>query len=291
MTTLRIRDTTLAHSRPGRFVTRSVERPLHALDTVGQQITFLFQMIGAIPYTLRHYRREMMNVLRDITFGSGRIVVGGGTISVLVLLGIAVGGSIGIEGYSALNMVGMGPLTGFVSAYANTREMAPMVAAIGFAIQAGCRITAEVGAMRISEEIDALEAMAVRPIPFVVTTRVLAALITTIPLYLTTLILSYLSCALVVNVIHGQSEGTYYHYFEAFLQPSDVIYSIVKVSVFVVVVTYAHSYQGFYANGGPEGVGRASGQAIRASLVLVVLADMVMTLMFWGTDVGIRISG
>nr|WP_245551734.1 ABC transporter permease [Gordonia hirsuta] len=248
-------------------------------------------MLGSIPYTLRHYRREMTNVLTDITFGSGRIVVGGGTMSVLVLLGIAVGGSIGIEGYSALNMVGMGPLTGFVSAYANTREMAPMVAAIGFAIQAGCRITAEVGAMRISEEIDALEAMAVKPIPFVVTTRVLAALITTIPLYLTTLILSYLSCAVVVNVIHGQSSGTYYHYFESFLQPSDVIYSIIKVSVFVVIVTYAHSYQGFYASGGPEGVGRASGQAIRASLVLVVLADMLMTLIFWGLDVGVRISG
>ncbi|WP_341258710.1 MULTISPECIES: MlaE family ABC transporter permease [Gordonia] len=261
------------------------------LDNIGRQATFLFQMIGAVPYTIRHYRREMMNVLADITFGSGRIVVGGGTISVLVLLGIAVGGSIGIEGYSALSMVGMGPLTGFVSAYANTREMAPMIAAIGFAIQAGCRITAEVGAMRISEEIDALEAMAVKPIPFVVTTRVLAALITTIPLYLITLILSYVSCSVVVNVVHGQSSGTYYHYFESFIQPTDIIYSVIKVSVFVVIVTFAHSYQGFYASGGPEGVGRASGQAIRASLVLVVVADMVLTLVFWGVDVGIRISG
>lgn len=289
MTTFR--ETTFAQRGPVRLVMRVTDGTADAIDAVGRQVTFLFQMLGSIPYTLRHYRREMMNVLTDITFGSGRIVVGGGTMSVLVLLGIAVGGSIGIEGYSALNMVGMGPLTGFVSAYANTREMAPMVAAIGFAIQAGCRITAEVGAMRISEEIDALEAMAVKPIPFVVTTRVLAALITTIPLYLTTLILSYLSCAVVVNVIHGQSSGTYYHYFESFLQPSDVIYSIIKVSVFVVIVTYAHSYQGFYASGGPEGVGRASGQAIRASLVLVVLADMLLTLMFWGLDVGIRISG
>lgn len=289
--TFRISDTTLAQSRVGRLFGRALGVGSRALDELGRQTTFLFQMIGAIPYTLRHYRREMMNVLSDITFGSGRIVVGGGTVSVLVLLGVAVGGSIGIEGYSALNMVGMGPLTGFVSAYANTREMAPMIAAIGFAIQAGCRITAEVGAMRISEEIDALEAMAVNPVPFVVTTRVLAALITTVPLYLITLILSYLSCAVVVNVVHGQSSGTYYHYFESFIQPSDIIYSVIKVSVFVVIVTFAHSYQGFYATGGPEGVGRASGQAIRASLVLIVVADMVLTLMFWGLDVGIRISG
>lgn len=289
--TFRLSDTTLAHSRVGRLVRHALSAGSRTLDELGRQTTFLFQTIGAIPYTLRHYRREMMNVLSDITFGSGRIVVGGGTVSVLILLGVAVGGSIGIEGYSALNMVGMGPLTGFVSAYANTREMAPMIAAIGFAIQAGCRITAEVGAMRISEEIDALEAMAVNPVPFVVTTRVLAALITTVPLYLITLILSYLSCAVVVNVVHGQSSGTYYHYFESFIQPSDIVYSVIKVSVFVVIVTFAHSYQGFYATGGPEGVGRASGQAIRASLVLIVVADMVLTLMFWGLDVGIRISG
>ncbi len=287
----KISDSTLAQGRFGRPILRMTDALAAVLDNIGRQATFLFQMIGAVPYTIRHYRREMMNVLADITFGSGRIVVGGGTISVLVLLGIAVGGSIGIEGYSALSMVGMGPLTGFVSAYANTREMAPMIAAIGFAIQAGCRITAEVGAMRISEEIDALEAMAVKPIPFVVTTRVLAALITTIPLYLITLILSYVSCSVVVNVVHGQSSGTYYHYFESFIQPTDIIYSVIKVSVFVVIVTFAHSYQGFYASGGPEGVGRASGQAIRASLVLVVVADMVLTLVFWGVDVGIRISG
>lgn len=283
--------TTFAHRPVGKTIFRSIEGVSAAIENVGRQVTFLFQMIGAIPYALRHYRREMMNVLTDITFGSGRIVVGGGTVSVLALLGVAVGGSIGIEGFTVLDMVGMGPLTGFISAYANTREMAPMIAAIGFAIQAGCRFTAEIGAMRIGEEIDALESMAVKPIPFVVTTRVLAALITTLPLYLITLILSYLSCALVVNVIHGQSTGTYYHYFGSFIQTSDVVYSIIKASVFVVLVTFAHTYQGFYASGGPEGVGRASGQAIRASLVLIVIADMILTLMFWGLDVGIRISG
>ncbi|MFW0789238.1 MlaE family ABC transporter permease [Gordonia sp. CPCC 205333] len=283
--------TTFGQSRAGRAIrlgTRAVTSPA---DELGRQVTFYWLMLRSVPHTLRYYRRETMVVLTDITFGNGKVVVGGGTVSVLVLMGLAVGGSIGIEGYSALNMVGMGPLTGFVSAYANTREMAPMIAAIGFAIQAGCRITAEIGAMRINEEIDALEAMAVEPIPFVVTTRVIAALITTVPLYLLTLILSYISCALVVNVIHGQSSGTYYHYFEAFIQPSDVVFSIIKVGVFVVLVTLIHSYQGFYAAGGPEGVGRASGQAIRASLIVVVIADMMLTLTFWGLDVGIRISG
>ncbi|MGY2063146.1 ABC transporter permease, partial [Nocardia gipuzkoensis] len=159
-------------------------------ESLGHQATFLAHTLGAIPHTLRAYRRQTMVILTDITWGSGRLIVGGGTVAVLIFLGAAVGGSIGVEGFTALNMVGMGPLTGFVSAYANTREMAPMVAAIGFAAQAGCRMTAEIGAMRISEEIDALEAIGIRSIPFVVTTRVIAGLITIVPLYLLTLILS-----------------------------------------------------------------------------------------------------
>ena len=149
-------------------------------------------------------------------WGNGRLIVGGGTVSVLVVLGVAVGASIGIEGYNSLGTVGMEPLTGFVSAYASTRELAPMIAAIGFAAQAGCRMTAEIGAMRISEEIDALEAQGIQPIPFVVTTRVIAGLVTIVPLYLLTLILSYVSCAVVVSVVSGQSAGTYDHYFSAF---------------------------------------------------------------------------
>ncbi|GED96711.1 putative YrbE family protein [Gordonia crocea] len=286
-----ISQTTFGQSRPGRAIGRAWGAAMFPLDELGRQIGFYWAIVMSVPRTLRYYRRQMMTVLTDITFGSGKLVIGGGTVSVLVLMGLAVGASIAIEGFSALNMVGMGPLTGFVSAYANTREMAPMIAAVGFAIQAGCRITAEVGAMRINEEIDALEAMGVEPIPFVVTTRVIAALISTIPLYLLTLILSYLSCSVVVNVIHGQSSGTYNHYFEAFIRPEDVLYSVIKVAVFVALITLVHSYQGFFASGGPEGVGRASGQAIRASLIVVVLADMILTLTFWGLDVGVRISG
>ncbi|CNH05413.1 organic solvents resistance ABC transporter permease [Mycobacterium tuberculosis] len=248
-------------------------------------------MLGAIPHTLKHYRRQTGLLLVDMIWGNGSLIVGGGTIGVLVFMGAAVGGSVGIEGYGALDMVGMGPLTGFVSAYANTREMAPMIAGIGFAAQAGCRMTAEIGAMRISEEIDALEALGIQSIPFVVTTRVIAGMITIIPLYVVTLALSYVSCAMVVNVMHGQSSGTYYHYFDSFIHPSDVLFSVLKALIFVTVIIAIHCYQGYFASGGPEGVGRASGRAIRASIVTVVAADMVLTLLFWGNNPGIRISG
>ncbi|MEZ0362552.1 MlaE family ABC transporter permease [Mycobacterium sp. pUA109] len=283
----------LPHGLPAalRVPTAVAGVPMSLLDRLGHQATFGAQVLGAIPRTLRHYRRQTGALLVDMIWGNGSLIVGGGTIGVLVFLGAAVGGSVGIEGYSALNMVGMGPLTGFISAYANTREMAPMIAAIGFAAQAGTRMTAEIGAMRISEEIDALEAQAIRSIPFVVTTRVIAGMITIVPLYLLTLILSYLSCALVVNVVHGQSSGTYYHYFDSFIQPSDVLFSVGKAAIFVTLIIAIHGYQGYYATGGPEGVGQASGRAIRASLIIVVVTDMVLTLLFWGNNAGVQISG
>ncbi|BBY57136.1 MlaE family ABC transporter permease [Mycolicibacterium sarraceniae] len=283
---------------PARYVPGVVRVPVWIAERgdslfqrLGHQVSFLAEVLGTIPHTLKHYRHQTGVLLVDVMWGNGSLIVGGGTIGVLVFMGAAVGGSVGIEGYSALDMVGMGPLTGFVSAYANTREMAPMIAGIGFAAQAGCRMTAEIGAMRISEEIDALEALGIRSIPFVVTTRVIAGMLTIIPLYVVTLALSYVSCALVVNVLHGQSSGTYYHYFDSFIQPSDVVFSVLKAVIFVTLIIAIHGYQGYYAVGGPEGVGRASGRAIRASIVTVVAADMVLTLLFWGNSPGIRISG
>jgi phospholipid/cholesterol/gamma-HCH transport system permease protein len=261
------------------------------VERLGHMATFLALTLGAIPKTLKDYRRQTGALLVDMTWGNGSIIVGGGTVGVLVFMGVAIGASVGIEGFAALDMVGMGPLTGFVSAYANTREMAPMIAAIGFAAQAGCRMTAEIGSMRISEEIDALEAQGIRSIPFVVTTRVIAGFITIIPLYVITLLLSYLSCALVVNVLHGQSSGTYYHYFNSFIQPADIAFSVIKAVIFVTAIIAIHGYQGYYATGGPEGVGAASGRAIRASLITIVILDMILTLIFWGRDPGVRISG
>ncbi|MFV8319285.1 MlaE family ABC transporter permease [Mycobacterium sp. 23] len=286
-----------ARYRPGgmaavlRLPLGVANRGLSFFERLGHQASFLIMALGAIPRTVTRYRRHTGAILVDMIWGNGSLIVGGGTVGVLIFMGAAIGASVGIEGYAALDMVGMGPLTGFISAYANTREMAPMIAAIGFGAQAGTRMTAEIGSMRISEEIDALEVQGISSIPYVVTPRVVAGVITIIPLYLMSLVLSYLFCSLVVNVVHHQSSGTYYHYFDAFIQPSDVLLSVVKAAIFVLLIVAIHCYEGYYAAGGPEGVGQASGRAIRASLISVVVADMVLTLVFWGNNPGLRLSG
>jgi len=276
-------------------VTRPIVRAVTPLAEVPAQLghitTFIIDTVAGIRHVATTYRRQTLLYIQEFAWGRGAVLVGGGTAVVLVILGMAVGASIGIQGYASLDLVGMGSLTGFISSYANTRELAPIIAAIGFAAQAGCRLTAEIGSMRIAEEIDALESMAVRPIPYVVSTRVVAAITTIIPLYIVTLILSFVAAKLVVILMHGQSGGTYDFYFNAFLKPQDLVFSVIKVLIFVVSVVIVHSYQGYYATGGAEGVGRASGRAIRSSLIVIVVEDMILTLLMWGFDSGVRISG
>lgn len=272
-------------------ISRVVRRPYLALAGLGQQATFVVRTFASIPLTLRLYPAEVLRLLGDICWGSGAIVVGGGTIGVMVLLALFTGASVGIEGFNALDILGLAPLTGFVSAYANTREIAPLVAAVAFAAQAGCRYTAQLGAMRISEEVDALESMAVRPLPYLVTTRVLAAFIAIVPLYTIGLGGNYLATQLVLDWGYGQSPGTYLHYFQEFLVPTDIIWSVGKVMVFVVIATLVHCYFGFHAAGGPVGVGAASGRAIRTSIIAIVMSDMLITMALWGFDPGVRLSG
>jgi len=258
---------------------------------LGSFATFSSHAVTVVPVTVRRYRVEVMRQLTDIAWGTGAIIVGGGTIGIMVLLSIAAGTSLGIEGFNGLELIGLAPLTGFISAAVNTREIAPLIAALALASQVGCRFTAQLGSMRLNEEIDALSVMAVQPMRYLVTTRVLAAMVAIVPLYLVGLIGSYIASELSVVVLFHQSQGTYDHYFSAFIQGRDILLSVLKIVTFAFAVALIHCWFGFNATGGPQGVGEATGRAIRASIVVVVLLDMVLTLLFWGANPGFRVSG
>jgi len=241
--------------------TRYAERLWSPIESLGHRMHFVMLAFLGIGHALRRNRRHAVAIFTDLTWGNGRaVIVGGGVAPVLAIMGVVAGGVVGIVGFSALDMLGMGPLAGAMSALANPRELAPLIAAIGFAAQAGCRITAEVGAMRISEEIDALESQAIDPIPYVVSTRLIAAVAAVIPSYLIALALGFATTGATVALVDGNASGAYDHYFHMFTEPIDLIYSLVKVVVFVLVVTLVHAYEGFHASGGPEGVGIASGR-------------------------------
>ncbi len=282
---------TSVRGRASDALVRGLDGVLGVLAQIGDFVTFTGKTIAAIPATIVNYHREALRQLKDIAWGSGAIIVGGGTIGVMILLALSAGTSLGIEGFNGLEIVGLAPLTGFVSASANTRELAPLIAALALASQVGCRFTAQLGSMKIHEEVDALEVMAVEPTRYLVATRVIANSIAIIPLYLIGLIGSYIASMLSVVVIFGQSPGQYDHYFSTFILGRDVFLSVVKIVVFAIAITLIHCWYGMRVGGGPQAVGEATGRAIRASIVVVVVLDMMMTLLFWGGDSGFRISG
>lgn len=277
--------------RPLQQVKKSAQVPVDMVARLGHQVFFFLRSVGSIPLALRHYPKEVWRLLSDVTWGNGSVVVGGGTIGVILILSAFGGMTVGIQGYTSLNLLGLSPITGAISAFATTRELGPLLAALAFAAQAGCRFTAQLGAMRISEEIDALESIAIRPLPYLVSTRMFAAMIAIIPLYCLGLAMAYISCSLTVQLIGDTPSGTYAHYFYQFLIPGDVLYSLLKAMVFVAITTFIQCYYGFFASGGPEGVGIAAGRAIKMCIIVVVFADLFMTLAIWGVNPGIRISG
>jgi phospholipid/cholesterol/gamma-HCH transport system permease protein len=280
-----------APRRASDLVVGAVDGVLGALAKLGQFATFSWRTLTAVPMTIRLYHQEVLRQLKDIAWGSGALIVGGGTIGIMILLALSAGTSLGIEGFSGLELVGLSPLTGFISASANTRELAPLVAALALGAQVGCRFTAQLGSMRIHEEVDALEVMAIDPMRFLVTTRVLACMSAILPLYLIGLIGSYIASQAAVVFLFGQSPGQYSHYFLTFIQGRDILLSVVKIVVFALAIALIHCWYGMKVSGGPQSVGEATGEAIRASIVVVVVLDMILTLIFWGGDPGFRVSG
>jgi phospholipid/cholesterol/gamma-HCH transport system permease protein len=268
-----------------------LKRPLTELENLGAQLLFYGRVLKAIPFTIKRYSKEISRLLAEVTLGSGALAVIGGTIGVVVSMCFFTGTEVGVQGYAALDQLGTSALTGFVSAYFNTREISPIVAGIALAATVGCGFTAQLGAMRISEEVDALEVMAIPSMQFLVTTRVLAGLIAIIPLYIGGLLSSYFATRLVITQINGQSPGTYDHYFNTFLPPVDVLWSFGKVLIFAVLVILIHCYHGYNASGGPSGVGIAVGQAVRTSIVVVTVVDLLASMAIWGTTVTVRLAG
>jgi len=272
-----------------RLLIRPANRLTAVFDDLWHQFTFYARIVTTFPRGIKYWK-EIINLISDITIGAGALVVGGGMFFVIFSLSFFTGTEVGLEGFKGLQQIGAQQFTGLVSSVANAREITPLIAGVALAAQVGAGFTAQLGAMRISDEIDALEVMGVDAFIYLVTTRVIAALITMIPLYLAALFASFLATELVVTRFFFLSPGAYQHYFQLFLPARDVLYSFIKAMIFAVVVTLIHCYYGFFATGGPAGVGVAAGRAIRISIIVVVVLNLVLSLVMFGNG-GIRLVG
>lgn len=270
---------------------RMVGFPSRALENGGDHVRFYLGALRGVPHAVTRYRREVLRLISTVAFGSGAIALVGGTVVVVAFLTAFAGIELGLQGYSQLSNIGVEALSGFVSAYINTRLAAPALAGIALTATVGAGFTAQLGAMRVSEEIDALEVMSIHSVQYLVSTRIVAGLVSIIPLYAVSLLASYAATRLVVTMAFGQSSGAYQHYFNTFLIPSDIALSFVKVMCMSVVIMAVCCYYGYTASGGPAGVGRAVGNAVKVSLISILFADMLLSFALYGTSQSLNITG
>jgi phospholipid/cholesterol/gamma-HCH transport system permease protein len=286
---------TVSLPRPVRSLTKIATTPftatLNALENAGEQLSFYGKTVRWAPRTLISFKKEVIRLIAEVTLGSSALALIGGSVGVIAFLTFFTGTEVGLEGYQGLQQIGIAAFAGFVSAYFNTREIAPLVAGLALTATVGAGFTAQLGAMRISEEVDALEVMGIPSIPYLVTTRLIAGLVAVIPLYVVGLFASYFATRVIVTFYFHQSGGTYDHYFHQFLVPSDVLYSFVKIIIFSIIIMLIHCYYGYYAKGGPSGVGVAVGRAVRTSIVAINVVDLFLSLAIWGANTTVRIAG
>jgi phospholipid/cholesterol/gamma-HCH transport system permease protein len=254
---------------------RAVSRALGPVDSFGAILTFAGKAIAGIPRSFRY--------VREIWWYAAFLAIGSTPVA-LVITYIS-GSECSVEGFYSLSQLGGAQsLVGIFNALCDTREITPLF--FGFAIGAkvGCGIVAELGTMRINQEIDALETMGIPSVIYLVSTRIAASMIVLPLTYVFSLSTSYVASWIVQRYQFGGqvSAGVYFDYFWRFTNLHDLGFSILKAVVFAIIVVIVAVHQGYHASGGAVGIGRAVARTMAISLVLVVVFNAVMTEMFWG---------
>jgi phospholipid/cholesterol/gamma-HCH transport system permease protein len=214
--------------------------------------------------------------------------------SALVIWGLAfiLGLQCGIEGAYFSRSTGTPAYAGTFSAWCDLREIMPYAFGYMMSAKVGTGLVAEIGAMRISDEIDALEVMGINSLVFLCGTRLLAAWLVLPFIYVGAVGAGFLaSYVAVVQQIGETSSGGYFLIFWMFQNPPDLLYSLVKAMAMATVIVLVGCYYGYTASGGPVGVGTATAKSMVLNTVLVHLVGMVGTQIFWGSNPRAPIGG
>ena len=270
---------------------RSVGNVVDGWNRIGAQAQFYAKTLGAIPDAIVNYRTELLRLIAQMGLGTGALAVVGGTVAIVGFLTMTTGALVAVQGYNQLASVGFEALTGFASAFFNVRLIVPGTTSVALSATIGAGATAQFGAMRINEEIDALEVIGIRSVSYLAATRVVAGVLVVIPLYCIAVMMAFLAARLGTVVVYGQGSGVYDHYFNTFLNPTDLIWSFVQAVAMAVVIMLVHTYYGFTASGGPAGVGEAVGRAVRTSMVVASVEIVMISLAVYGQSGNFNLAG
>lgn len=247
---------------------------LGPFEVAGEIVIFAFRAIVAVPRALR-YPGEIWWYAAFLAVSSSPVAL---------VMTYFTGSECSVEAYYSLHQLGGAEsLAGLFNALCDTREITPLF--FGFAIGAkiGCGLVAELGTMRVNEEIDALETMGIPSIPYLVTTRMIASLMVIPLMYVLALAVSYLGSYIVQRYQIGLiSDGIYTAYFWRYSNLLDLSYSMIKAVVFAFLVICVGVYYGYNVTGGAVGIGRAVAKTMAVSLLLTTVVNAVLTNLFWG---------
>ena len=214
--------------------------------------------------------------------------------STIVIWGLVfiIGLQCGIEGAYFNRSVGAPAYAGVFAAWCDLRELVPYAFGYMMAAKVGTGIVAELGSMRISDEIDALEVMGIDSMTFLCATRLLAAWLVLPFMYIAAVGAGFFASYLaVVQQIGEVSSGGFFLIFWMFQNPPDLLYSVIKGMAMATVIVLVGCYYGYNAGGGPVGVGTATAKSMVVNIVLVHLIGMLGTQVFWGANPRAPIGG
>jgi phospholipid/cholesterol/gamma-HCH transport system permease protein len=254
------------------------------LTTIGEIAKFMARVVAGV------LSGRVLRFFGEALRQSGILILG----SALVIWGLAFlqGLSCGIEGAYFSRSVGAPSNAGTFAAWCDLREVMPYAFGYMMSAKVGTGLVAEIGAMRISDEVDALEVMGIDSLIFLCATRLLAAWIVLPFLYVGAVGAGFLaSYVAVVQQIGEVSSGGYFLIFWMFQNPPDLLFSLIKAMAMATVIVLVGCYYGYTASGGPVGVGTATAKSMVLNIVMVHLIGMVGTQIFWGSNPRAPIGG
>ncbi|MEU7812811.1 ABC transporter permease [Pseudonocardia sp. NPDC049154] len=281
----------MAMRNAGVTVRRVASSPLRVLDTLGEQGLFYGKVVGSVPATLRRYKKELLRLIAEMGMGAGALALVGGSAVIVGSITFFAGAVAAAQGFESSSNIGVGSLSPLLAAYFTARLSTPLLAGVALAVTIGAATTSQIGSMRISEEIDALEVMSVPSMRYLVTTRVLAGLIVITPLYVFGSLAGFLADYLILVFFYDTGAGNFSHYFFLYLSPLDILFAYIQVVAMVIVVMSIHTYYGYTANGGPAGVGEAVGRSVRSSLSGVMIVNLLVAMALYANFNTFHLAG
>ncbi len=203
--------------------------------------------------------------------------IGVNSVFVIILTGAFTGMVLALQSYYGFRKFSSEGLVGATVALSMTRELGPVLTSLMVTGRAGSAMAAELGTMRVTEQIDALTVMALNPIKYLVTPRIIAAFLM---LPLLTVIADFVGIIggyLVGVKLLGINEGAYLEKMIKFVELNDIYNGLVKAAVFGIILSVVSCYKGFYTKGGAEGVGKSTTEAVVVSSVTILVTDYILT--------------